>query len=180
MQQSQIKYIDMSKKFTQILSIFVLLITVFSSTAVVAQESKATYCNERYDFCLKYPDTIFSQKDESTNDDGVILRSSSNDIRLRVYGYHNVLVNDASAELDSYIEMVELENEKIESVLISEKREVDLADCYLRQGRRAFYLRTINKGEDMIGLMLEVNRSKELDYEKAKELLDQLVSDLEL
>ena len=164
----------------QTLSIFILMTMVFFSPSALAQESKASYCNERYDFCLQYPDMVFSQKNESTNDDGIILRSSDNDIRLRVYGYHNVLVNDASAELDSYIEMVELENDKIESILIGEQRKADLSDCYLRQGRRVFYLRTVNKGDDMIGMMLEVNRSKKMDYESARELMDSLIEQLDL
>lgn len=167
------------QRFIQLFLISGAILTVQS----VSAQSKVDiieYCNDRFDFCVKYPANVFVQKNISTNEDGLVLRSDDDDIRLRVYGYHNVLRNNASSELDNYIEMVELDNPGMELVLLEDKRSPENAFAILRVGRIFYFVRTLYKGEDMIGLTMEINRKKDLDIESAKQLTEQLIRQLSL
>lgn len=131
------------------------------------------YCNQRFDFCLKYP-SIFSQKDISSNEDGIVLRSDNQDIRLRVFGYHNVLDNNAAEELDNYFDMANMEHPKLEAEWISvTKNDLD-SDAWIRVGRIVYFVRTIVIGEDIIGLTFEVNRTKRLSFEEAEQIAKRL------
>ena len=75
--------------------LFLYATLLFFTYSVDAQSGndQIEYCNDRFDFCLKYPSQVFIQKNISTNEDGLVLRSHDDDLRLRVYGYHNILDN---------------------------------------------------------------------------------------
>lgn len=137
------------------------------------------YCNERFDFCLKYP-SILLQKDISSNEDGIVLRSDNQDIRLRVFGYHNMLENNAAEELDNYFDMANMEHPKLEAEWISTvKNDLD-SNAWIRVGRIVYFVRTIVVGEDIIGLTFEVNRTKRLSFEEAEQLAKLLEQDIQL
>ena len=116
----------------------------------------------------------------STNEDGLVLRSADDDLRLRVYGYHNVLNNDASTELDNYIDMVRMDHEGKAIFRLEEERSDKTAFAVIRVGRLFYFVRTVYKGEDMIGLTLEINRKKDSDIETAKTLTEQLIKEISL
>lgn len=137
------------------------------------------YCNERFDFCLKYP-SILSQKDISSNEDGIVLRSDNQDIRLRVFGYHNMLENNAAEELDHYFDMANMEHPKLEAEWTSTaKNDLD-SNAWIRVGRIVYFVRTIVVGQDIIGLTFEVNRTKRLSFEEAEQLAKRLERDIQL
>ena len=161
-----------------------ILVPVFLvfSQGIQAQISNVyeEYCNDRFDFCLKYPSDVFLQKNISTNEDGLVLRSADDDLRLRVYGYHNVLNNDASTELDNYIDMVRMGHEGKAIFRLEEERSDKNAFAVIRVGRLFYFVRTVYKGEDMIGLTLEINRKKDSDIETAKRLTEQMIKEISL
>ena len=135
------------------------------------------YCNERFDFCLKYS-SVLSQKDISSNEDGIILRSDNQDIHLRVFGYHNMLDNNAAEELDNYFDMVNMEHPKLEAEWSSaSKNDLD-SNAWIRVGRIVYFVRTIVIGEDIIGLTFEVNRTKLLSFEEAEQIAKRLQQEI--
>jgi hypothetical protein len=162
--------------------LFLYATLLFFTYSVDAQSGndQIEYCNDRFDFCLKYPSQVFIQKNISTNEDGLVLRSHDDDLRLRVYGYHNILDNDASSELDNYIEMVQLDHPNVELDLIEEKRDAKNAFAILKVGRLHYFVRTVYKGKDMVGLTLEINRTKASDIETAMQLTEKLIRQISL
>lgn len=55
-----------------------------------APRDTGRYCNARFDFCLNYPDQLFTQKAKSDNDDGVRLTSADGKLCVEVSGSYNV------------------------------------------------------------------------------------------
>jgi hypothetical protein len=56
----------------------------------VADKPTSTYCNARYDFCIKYPGALLTEKTVSDNADGVRLTSSDGRICAEASGAYNV------------------------------------------------------------------------------------------
>ena len=52
-------------------------------------EEEGNYCNTRYEFCLEYPEEIFTQKKLADNCDGAFLASKDHRISLSIYGEWN-------------------------------------------------------------------------------------------
>lgn len=63
--------------------------TIASGTGHAA-DNDHTYCNARFDFCLQYPDAIFTQSVKSDNDDGISLYSEDGLMRAKAYGAYNI------------------------------------------------------------------------------------------
>ena len=166
----------------RIIKLFLFTGAILITPSLNAQSGKdlIEYCNDRFDFCMKYPADVFVQKNISTNEDGLVLRSSDDNIRLRVYGYHNVLRNNASAELNNYIEMVEMDHPGMELILLEDKRSSENAFAVMRVGRIFYFVHTIYKGDDMIGLTLEINRKKDHTIGSAKEIAEALIRQISI
>lgn len=58
--------------------------------AKAADRPTSTYCNARYDFCIKYPGALLTEKTVSDNADGVRLTSSDGRICAEASGAYNV------------------------------------------------------------------------------------------
>lgn len=54
-------------------------------------KNSAEYCNARYDFCVEYPENLFTSEIVTTNLDGVYLESLDQQVTLTAYGEYNVL-----------------------------------------------------------------------------------------
>ncbi len=61
-----------------------------ASAPASASREDGRYCNARFDFCLNYPNQLFTQKDKSDNDDGVRLTSADGKFCLEASGSYNV------------------------------------------------------------------------------------------
>jgi hypothetical protein len=79
--------------------IFVLPFAISSSSneATNANEPAPTvaidngkYCNARFDFCVKFPDLLLSEKIISDNDDGIHLASNDGKVCAEISGIYNV------------------------------------------------------------------------------------------
>ena len=125
------------------------------------------YCNTRYGFCLEYPTSVFTQKDISINNDGVVLRSTGNDIRLKVFGSFNVLGNSAADEYADLMGALSSENPEAISETSKDVEENRLK-AFLQAGRKIFYVETLTVGDNVIGLSLEVNRRRAMDQKQAE------------
>ncbi|MEM1219633.1 MAG: hypothetical protein AAGH79_11995 [Bacteroidota bacterium] len=125
------------------------------------------YCNTRYGFCLEYPTNIFTQKDISINNDGVVLRSTGNDLRLKVFGSFNVLANTAADEYADLMGALRSENPEAITEISKEVADNHLT-AFLQAGRKIFYVETLTVGDNVIGLSLEVNRRRAMDQKQAE------------
>jgi hypothetical protein len=50
----------------------------------------AAYCNNKFDFCIHYPEAIFDEEAELNNGEGVVLTSEQGNIQLEILGVTNV------------------------------------------------------------------------------------------
>lgn len=48
------------------------------------------YCNARFDFCVNFPEALFTKQISSDNDDGIRLTSADGKVRVDVSGAYNV------------------------------------------------------------------------------------------
>lgn len=48
------------------------------------------YCNNRFEYCVSYPESLFDKRQKTTNNDGRTWTSEDGDIRLTVYGTHSL------------------------------------------------------------------------------------------
>lgn len=125
------------------------------------------YCNTRYGFCLEYPTNVFTQKDISINNDGVVLRSTGNDVRLKVFGSFNVLGNTAADEYADLLSAMASENPETMTEISKEVNDFRIA-AFLQAGRKIFYVESLTVGENVIALSLEVNRRRAMDQTQAE------------
>ncbi|MCB0706114.1 MAG: hypothetical protein KDC34_12415 [Saprospiraceae bacterium] len=71
--------------------IILLLPFIYAAVPVNSGSTVQDYCNERFGYCMEYPEDIFTQEFFPDNGDGVLLISTDNMTRLRVSGSYNVL-----------------------------------------------------------------------------------------
>ncbi len=61
------------------------------SSDSVSTENPKQYCNTRFDFCLKYPDQLFTKSLAADNGDGIRLSSEDGKLYVEASGSFNVL-----------------------------------------------------------------------------------------
>ncbi len=64
------------------------LVIGFTSTK---KTTDSQYCNSRFNFCMEYPEDLFSKKFESDNGDGVHIFSKNEDMYVEAFGSYNVM-----------------------------------------------------------------------------------------
>lgn len=70
---------------------FPFLIASTPSASQMANQGQLEYCNERYKFCISYPDNFFTGKNLADNNDGITLYEDVKDIEFKVSGSYNVM-----------------------------------------------------------------------------------------
>lgn len=55
-----------------------------------ASNDKGRYCNDRFDFCIKFPAVLLTNKTVSDNDDGIRLTSTDGKVCAEASGAYNV------------------------------------------------------------------------------------------
>lgn len=69
--------------------LFISFLFLFFSTMAQSGEL-ASYCNQKFDFCIHYPGSLFERQTNLNNGEGVILTSEDGDIELEILGVSNV------------------------------------------------------------------------------------------
>ena len=64
------------------------------------------YCNARYDFCVEYPSSIFTEKYESANGDGIELINKDGNAYVVASGANNTLNTTVEAEYKNFLNYV--------------------------------------------------------------------------
>lgn len=68
-----------------------LLFALFSlSLGTELQAQQMEYCNNRFNFCIHYPESLVSQE-RSINADGITLSTADGQIQVCITGSHNVM-----------------------------------------------------------------------------------------
>ena len=89
---NNLKYTTM-KLIINLSILFILPLAFGSSTyeaSISASRNNGNYCNARYDFCVSFPEELFTKKVTSDNDDGIRLTSTDGKVCVEVSGAHNV------------------------------------------------------------------------------------------
>jgi hypothetical protein len=68
-----------------------LVLLLFVSSSVLAQNVLKHYCNARFQFCIDYPSNFVMQSPPD-NDDGRTLKSKDGLVKMLVYGSNNSLM----------------------------------------------------------------------------------------
>lgn len=73
----------------RIYSLFIF--SLFFSVIAMAQSGElASYCHQKFDFCIHYPESLFDKKTNLNNGEGIVLESEDGDIELEILGISNV------------------------------------------------------------------------------------------
>lgn len=132
------------------------------------------YCNSRYHFCVEYPAELFTQKDLSENNDGIVLTSAEGDVQVRAYGYYNVMDWPIQDEYEDFLTVVKSSSdEPVEDVTTTFSG--DSFECTMKVGKTIHYERTMLIGENFINLTIVTNRRGLNDPSHALEVLKDLV-----
>lgn len=67
----------------------------------------AQYCNDRFSYCLTYPDEYFTQVMSSDNGDGIMLTNEEGTVKVSVTGAYNVMNWTVEEINDIYFESLE-------------------------------------------------------------------------
>jgi hypothetical protein len=65
------------------------------------------YCNERFNFCMTYPEDYFSESIYSDNGDGVTLRAQDGRVEVSALGAYNVMDWTPEAIIQDYFKIMQ-------------------------------------------------------------------------
>lgn len=117
----------------------------------ISNDTQATYCNERFQFCLDYPKNIFTQEIISPNDDGLQLHSEKG-LDLRVFGYYNTLKGHLEAEHQEMVQALIGEMVRVNSTTTQHQH--DYFETILVGSREEVLLQTFERGNSIVSLIL--------------------------
>lgn len=123
-----------------------------------------SYCNEKYDFCIYFPDEIFDKETTLNNGEGVIFSSSDNDITLEILGVPNI--NHWTTKDIYYFTFEDILTTPPSNKLLSAniKPEFCIVESIIEKQRRYFEVRM--RDEYYITIQLNVPKYlSELDYQ---------------
>jgi len=122
---------------------------MFTVACTYAQPVENTYCNNRFGFCVTYPEGVKLSEGQPINGDGILLENTEKDIIVNVSGSHNVMDwtpekiytftrEDFGMDMKAEVEVLESEvsNEGFEAILeaggeIQHSRMWNIDDNYL-------------------------------------------------
>ncbi len=137
----------------------------FLSFAITAQSGElASYCNQQFDFCIHYPESLFNKKTDLNNGEGVVLSSASGDIQLEILGITNI--NDWTTKDIYYFKFEEILTMHPSNRLLNAKIEPEFAivESIINKERKYFEIRM--RDGYYISMNLKVPEYfSELDYQ---------------
>ena len=77
--------------------IIIFVLGLLSAQHVFSQQmniSYKTYCNDRFNYCINYPDKLLIPQKEAQNGDGRVFKYKKGKETLVVYGTHNTYFSD--------------------------------------------------------------------------------------
>ena len=143
-------------------------------------DTSKEYCNSRYDFCVEYPDYIFTKADVSANGDGIILTSQDENTQLRASGYFNVMELPVKSEYEDFVEVVKLDNEGTTVRELESNFGENDFECLLEAGNQLYYQKTLLSGHDFISLSLVINQKEAWAKSENKKVFDELMALIKL
>ncbi len=153
-----------------LLTLFVAYFSPFILPAAPLLSPPDRYCNPRYDFCLEYPQAIFTERHSSANDDGLVLMSADRDVRMRVSGYYNVMGWSAAEEMEDFkTALKDRYGSKLE--LIAQHKTAEGVEATFKAGHITIYCLIVVRGESFVCLEIETNLQKQFNPSHALPLL---------
>lgn len=90
-----------------LINLIVALLPVFgASQSTTAPKMQEQYCNERFGFCMTYPEDYFTESIYSDNGDGVTLQAQDGRVEVSALGAYNVMNQTPEEVLEDYFEVM--------------------------------------------------------------------------
>lgn len=149
------------------------LLTIFSLPFIIPKEKptspkvapNAKYCNPRYDFCLAYPATFYSEKATADNADGIQASSKDQDFLLTVAGSKNALQQNPWELFEIFVSKPI--NESADSRFIYMIIRPEYYETAFYKGDYCYYQKLLRNGQDNITLELRAPKDQ---YNKLKKM----------
>ncbi|MBR9921230.1 MAG: hypothetical protein GYB31_10360 [Bacteroidetes bacterium] len=72
-------------------SFLIILCMPFIYSSAKSAEEARSYCNDRFGFCVEYPENLFTQVFIPDNGDGVLLQSEDGKYKVQASGSYNLM-----------------------------------------------------------------------------------------
>lgn len=128
------------------------------------------YCNERYKFCISYPDNFFDEKELADNGDGISLYENDKNVDFKVFGSFNVM--DWTLEDIYYFSMEDFVKNEQEVKNLDQKFEDYAYETTFLADGKLYYYKTYLLDDAYVSLTLTLPAD-------AMETLDQLKEDID-
>ncbi|MCB0629463.1 MAG: hypothetical protein R2824_30855 [Saprospiraceae bacterium] len=90
-----------------LINLLIALLPVFGwSQPAELPADQEEYCNERFNFCMTYPEDYFTESIFSDNGDGVTLRAQNGRIEVSALGAYNVMSWTPEDLINSYFKVM--------------------------------------------------------------------------
>ena len=138
-----------------------IFLTLFLGLGITLQANTpptalGKYCNVRFGFCVEYPDELFTKKDVSENNDGVVLTSADSDVQVRISGYFNVMGSSIQEEYATFLKMKKETYGSVKDVSVQFSG--NEFEASMRIGKQKHFARMILVNGNFILLNIETNR----------------------
>lgn len=131
----------------------------YSSAGNFKPEDTNQYCNTRFNFCIEYPEQIFTEGFEADNSDGVRLNSAADNISLEISGSYNVLNWSQQEAYFFYIEQLKDKDPDVRE--LSNKTGENYFESVFHVGDKLEYYKVILHGGAYITLIITVPEGME-------------------
>ena len=154
-----------------VIGILIFSIGIFNPLNLQSQEE--VYCNNRFNFCMRYSSEMFGQKVLSENGDGLELHSVDGNVILKVSGIYNVLSSTIDEEFELFKEY--LKRQEKEFKIFSSVIDSDQFVVYASSGDAIYYQKTTIFGTHLVSISI---LSKMPTLEQSKRAIEVISSDL--
>lgn len=114
------------------------------------------YCNERFEFCVEYPNGIFTETLYSDNGDGVILTTKNDQLQMTISGMHNPEDRSTEEVMDEILS--ELDHKDMETSSTDEQFVIR----YVDEDNTAHYLQGLRLRDRYVYVELSADKLRKL------------------
>ncbi|MCB0375609.1 MAG: hypothetical protein KDD04_06795 [Sinomicrobium sp.] len=151
--------------------IFALVPILGFSADLPATAEQEEYCNERFNFCVTYPNNYFTEKTYADNGDGVVMATADSRVELDVMGAYNVMNWSVQDIIDSYFKSIK--NKPMEVELSELKTEASKGSAKMTYNYEIQLFQVNMLGDTYITTIITVPASE-------PELLNDLVNKIQV
>lgn len=123
------------------------------------------YCNERFEFCVEYPNSIFTETLYSDNGDGVILTTEKDQLQMTISGMYNPEDRSTEEVMDEIVS--DLDHKLLETKATDD----DFIVRYVDEEDMAHYLKAVRLRDRYVYVDVVADKSRKLKMKLVTENL---------